>query len=83
MTPRDSGNKPSNEGHGFSRAVNSRRLTASAAEVRFSRATGAKSSLSRLSFSSRQLDNVSPFRRRRINRTNPIWFGQALSKAIN
>ena len=29
-----------NEGHGFSRAVNSRCLTASAAEVRFSRPPG-------------------------------------------
>jgi hypothetical protein len=38
-------------------------LTASAAEVRFSRATGAKSSLSRLSFSSTQLEKVLPFRR--------------------
>jgi hypothetical protein len=81
--PKSSGNNPSNEGHGFSRAVNSRRLTASAAEVRFSRATGAKSSLSRLSFSSRQLENVLTFRRQRINRTNPIWFRQALFKAIN
>ncbi len=45
---------PINEGHGFSRAINSRVLTASAAEVRFSRATGAKSSLSRLSSSSTQ-----------------------------
>jgi hypothetical protein len=81
--PKSSGNKPSNEGHGFSRAVNSRRLTASAAEVRFSRATGAKSSLSRLSFSSTQLENVLPFRRQPINRTNPIWFGQAPFKAIN
>jgi hypothetical protein len=33
--PKSPGNKPSNEGHGFSRAVNSRRSTASAAEVRF------------------------------------------------
>src|ERR1700688_364935 len=81
--PKSSGNKPSNEGHGFSRAVNSRRLTASAAEVRFSRATGAKSPLSRLSFSSTQLEDVLPFSRQPINRTNPIWFGQALFKAIN
>jgi hypothetical protein len=58
--PKSSGNKPSNEGHGFSRAVNSR-----------------------LSFSSTQLENVLPFRRQPINRTNPIWFGQAPFKTIN
>jgi hypothetical protein len=46
-----------------------------AAEVRFSRATGAKSSLSRLSFSSTQHENVLPFRR-----INPIWFGQAIKE---
>jgi len=39
--PKTQGHKPSNEGHGFSRAINSRALTASATEVRFSRATGA------------------------------------------
>jgi len=38
--PKSPGNNPPNEGHGFSRAVNSRTLTASAAEVRFSRAKG-------------------------------------------
>jgi hypothetical protein len=47
-------------------------LTASAAEVRFSRATAAKSSLLRLSFSTGQIENVLPFRRQRISRTNPI-----------
>jgi hypothetical protein len=74
--PKSSGNNPSNQGHGFSRLIE-------AAEVRFSSATGEKSSLSRLSFSSTQLEKVLPFRRQPINRTNPIWFGQALFKAIN
>ncbi len=40
--PKSPGNKPSNEGHGFSRAVDSRRLTASAAEVRFFESYGGK-----------------------------------------
>jgi hypothetical protein len=43
----------------------------------------AKSSLSRLSFSSTQLENVLPVRRQPIKPNNPIWFGQALFKAIN
>jgi hypothetical protein len=38
--PKSLGNRPSNEGHGFSRAVNSPHLTDSAAGVRCSRPTG-------------------------------------------
>ena len=49
VSPRACGSPKVSEGV-FHCAVNSRRLTASAPEVRFSRATGAKSSLSRLSF---------------------------------
>ena len=52
--PKSPGHKPSNEGHGFSRAVNSRALTASATEVRFSRATGAVPSLGQGRVSSRR-----------------------------
>jgi hypothetical protein len=40
LTPKSLGKRPSNEGHGFSRAINGPRLTALASEVRFSRHTG-------------------------------------------
>ena len=60
------GTKPTNEGHGFSRAVNRRYVTALAAAVRFFETYRAKSSLARLSLSSTQLQDTMP-----INTTQP------------